>query len=95
MMIHVRPVGIDARPGVIEIVAELGERIVGTVTLWPESSDVYYATRLHVDRDHRRQKIGTRLMAAAEAFAAERNAKIRVTVNDPVALSFFRAIGLR
>ena len=30
-MIHTRPVGIDTRPGAVEIVAELQGRTIGTV----------------------------------------------------------------
>jgi GNAT superfamily N-acetyltransferase len=67
----------DTPPNAVEIVAELSGRVDGTVAVWPESSGVYYATALHVDREHRRQGVGTALMMAAEEFARERGCQIR------------------
>jgi ribosomal protein S18 acetylase RimI-like enzyme len=95
-MIHARPAERADQPDAVEIVAELGGRVVGTVTVWRESANIYYATALHVDREHRRQGVGTRLMAAAEAHAAAHGARIRVTIaeNNLAARAFFGAIGL-
>jgi ribosomal protein S18 acetylase RimI-like enzyme len=96
-MIHTRPVGIDTRPGAVEIVAELQGRTIGTVTVWRESVNIFYCTALRVDPAHRRQGIGRSLMRAAEEHARAHNATIWVTVNESNAdaLAFFKAIGLR
>ena len=68
--------------GEVEIVAELGGRVVGTVTVSRKSANFYYATALHVEPEFRRRGIGRALMAAVEAYAAERGAKIRVEVPE-------------
>jgi ribosomal protein S18 acetylase RimI-like enzyme len=54
-------------------------------------------TALFVDPAHRRQGVGTRLMAAAEQYAAERGAQIRVSVNESSwgARAFFGAINFK
>ena len=92
-----RPVGGDVAPGEIEIIAQIGNRIVGTVTVARKSANFYYATALYVDPAHRRQGIGRKLMAAAEEHARAHNAQIRVEVGEENwgARAFFGATGWR
>lgn len=89
----------DAIPrDAVEIVAETDDgKIIGHVTLWRESSRIYYCTNLFVDRAQRRQGVATKLMLAAEAYARERGAEIRVTIAEGNigARAFFGATGWR
>ena len=96
-MIHTRPVGIDTRPGAVEIVAELQGRTIGTVTVWRESANIFIAPRCALTRRIAARASAARSCAPPRNSARAHNATIRVTVNESNAdaLAFFKAIGLR
>jgi ribosomal protein S18 acetylase RimI-like enzyme len=81
-----------------EIVAEVGDRIVGSVVLWRESASTFYVTRLFAEIPFRRRGIGRQLIDACQERARiHGNAKIRVTVGESnlAARAFFCRLGFQ